>query len=49
MVQTIRDVQRLEELADPKQLISELLRQASELQGRRLETFQLAVERPSRG
>ena len=33
------DVQRLEELADPKQLISELLRQASELQGRRLERF----------
>ena len=33
------DVQRLEELTDPKQLISELLRQASELQGRRLERF----------
>ena len=33
------DVQRLEELADPKQLISDLLRQASELQGRRLERF----------
>lgn len=33
------DVQRLEELADPKQLIRDLLRQASELQGRRLERF----------
>ena len=33
------DVQRLEELPDPKQLIRELLRQASELQGRRLERF----------
>ena len=33
------DVQRLEELADPKQLIRELLRQASGLQGRRLERF----------
>ena len=33
------DVQRLEELTDPKQLIRELLRQASELQGRRLERF----------
>ena len=33
------DVQRLEELPDPKQLIRDLLRQASELQGRRLERF----------
>ena len=33
------DVQRLEELTDPKQLIRELLRRASELQGRRLERF----------
>ena len=33
------DVQRLEELADSKQLIRDLLRQASELQGRRLERF----------
>ena len=33
------DVQRLEELADPKQLICELLSQASGLQGRRLERF----------
>ncbi|MCE2448256.1 MAG: hypothetical protein J4F35_07695 [Candidatus Latescibacteria bacterium] len=33
------DVQRLEELTDPKQLTRELLRQASELQGRRLERF----------
>ena len=33
------DVQRLEELADPKQRISELLRQASGLHGRRLERF----------
>ena len=33
------DVQRLEELSDPKQLIRDLLRQASELQGRRLERF----------
>ena len=33
------DVQRLEELTDPKQLIRELLRQASGLQGRRLERF----------
>ena len=33
------DVQRLEELTDPKQLIRDLLRQASELQGRRLERF----------
>ena len=33
------DVQRLEELADPKQLIRELLSQASGLQGRRLERF----------
>ena len=35
----VPDVQRLEELADPKQLIRDLLRQASELQGRRLERF----------
>ena len=33
------DVQKLEELADPKQLIRELLSQASGLQGRRLERF----------
>lgn len=33
------DVQRLEELADPKQLIRELLRQASGLRGRRLKRF----------
>ena len=33
------DVQRLEELPDPKQLIRDHLRQASELQGRRLERF----------
>ncbi len=33
------DVQKLEELADPKQLLCELLRQASGLQGRRLERF----------
>ena len=33
------DVQRLEELADPKQLIRDLLRQASGLQGRRLKSF----------
>ena len=33
------DVQKLEELADPKQLIRELLRQASGLRGRRLERF----------
>ena len=33
------DVQRLEELADPKQLIRDILRRASELQGRRLERF----------
>ena len=33
------DVQRLEELADPKQLIRELLSQASGLQGRRLKRF----------
>ena len=35
----IPDVQKLEELADPKQLIRELLSQASGLQGRRLERF----------
>ena len=33
------DVQKLEELADPKQLIRELLSQASGLQRRRLERF----------
>ena len=33
------DVQRLEELADPKQLIRELLRQASGLRRRRLKRF----------
>ena len=33
------DVQRLEELTDPKQLIRELLSQASGLQGRRLKRF----------
>ena len=33
------DVQKLEELADPKQLIRELLRQASGLRGRRLKRF----------
>ena len=33
------EVQKLEELADPKQLIRELLRQASGLRGRRLERF----------
>ena len=33
------DVQKLEELADPKQLIRELLSQASGLQGRRLKRF----------
>lgn len=33
------DGQKLEELADPKQLIRELLRQASGLRGRRLERF----------
>ena len=33
------DVKKLERLADPKQLICDLLRQASELQGRRLERF----------
>ena len=33
------DVQRLEELADPKQLIRDLLSQASGLQGRRLKRF----------
>ena len=33
------DVQKLEELADPKQLIRELLSQASGLQGRRLKSF----------
>ncbi len=33
------DVQRLEELANPKQRIRELLRQASGLQGRRLKRF----------
>lgn len=33
------EVQKLEELADPKQLIRDLLRQASELRGRRLERF----------
>ena len=35
----IPDVQKLEELSDPKQLIRELLSQASGLQGRRLERF----------
>ena len=33
------DVRKLEKLADPKQLICELLRQASGLQGRRLKRF----------
>ena len=33
------DAQKLEELADPKQLIRELLRQASGLRGRRLKRF----------
>ena len=33
------DVQKLEGLADPKQLIRELLRQASGLQGRRLKRY----------
>ena len=33
------DVKKLERLADPKQLICELLRQASGLQGRRLKRF----------
>ena len=33
------DVQKIEGLADPKQLIRELLRQASGLQGRRLERY----------
>ena len=33
------DVQKLEELADPKQLFRELLRQASGLRGRRLKRF----------
>ena len=33
------DVQKLEELADPKRLIRELLRQASGLRGRRLKRF----------
>ena len=43
----IPEVQTLEELADPKQLIRELLHQASELRGRRLERFnwRLSVHR----
>ena len=41
------DVQRLEQLPDPKQLLQELLRQASGLQGRRLKRFnrRLSVHR----